>query len=90
MAGGFDVGEALRGGLIGRRQAWEFIGQLAAEWTAPLAPGDGVSRDTWRAAEQRIGAELPAALREAYLMFGRRIFCVPRTASRGHYERHRG
>jgi hypothetical protein len=31
MAGGFDAGEALRGGLIGRRQAWEFIGQLAAE-----------------------------------------------------------
>jgi hypothetical protein len=27
---------------------------------------------TWRAAEQRIGAELPAALREAYLLFGRR------------------
>ncbi len=70
MAGGFDAGEALRGGLIGRQQAWEFIGQLAAEWTAPLAPGDGVSRDTWRAAEQRIGAELPAALREAYLLFG--------------------
>jgi hypothetical protein len=72
MAGGFDAGEALRDGLIGRRQAWEFIGQLAAEWTAPLAPGDGVSRDTWRAAEQRIGAEPPAALREAYLLFGRR------------------
>jgi hypothetical protein len=30
MAGGFDASEALRGGLIGCRQAWEFIGQLAA------------------------------------------------------------
>ena len=35
-------------------------------------PGDGFSRDSWLAAEQRIGAELPAALREAYLLFGRR------------------
>jgi len=72
MAGGFDPGEALRGGLGDRRQAWEFVRRFAAEWTAPLAPGDGVSRDTWRAAEQRIGAELPAALREAYMLFGRR------------------
>lgn len=72
MAGRFDAGEALRAGLGDRRQAWEFIRRFAAEWTAPLAPGDGVSRDTWRAAEQHIGAELPAALREAYLLFGRR------------------
>lgn len=72
MTGGFDAGEALRGGLDDRRQAWDFIGRFAAEWAAPLAAGDGVSRDVWRAAEQHIGAELPAALREAYLLFGRR------------------
>ncbi len=72
MADGFDPGEALRAGLGDRRQVWEFIRRFAAEWTTPLAPGDRVSRDTWRAAEQRIGAELPAALREAYLLFGRR------------------
>ena len=72
MAGGFDAGAALRAGLGDRQQAWEFIGRFAAGWVAPLAPGDGVSRDTWRAAEQHIGAELPAALREAYLLFGRR------------------
>ena len=35
-------------------------------------PRDGVSRDAWRAAEDRAGVELPAALREAYLLFGRR------------------
>lgn len=72
MAGGFDAGEALGGGLGDRRQAWEFIRRFAAEWTTPLAPADGVSRDVWRAAEHHIGAELPAALREAYLLFGRR------------------
>jgi hypothetical protein len=72
MAGGFDAGAALRGGLGDRRQAWQFIQRFAAEWTVPLAPGDGVSRDVWRAAEQSIGRGLPAALREAYLLFGRR------------------
>ncbi len=72
MANGFDAGAALRAGLGDRRQSWEFIRRFAAEWTAPLAAGDGVSRDSWLAAEQRIGVDLPAALREAYLLFGRR------------------
>jgi len=72
MAGVLGAGEVLRAGLDDRRQAWEFIRRFAAEWAAPLAPGDGVSRDAWRAAEQNIGAGLPAALREAYLLFGRR------------------
>jgi hypothetical protein len=72
MADRFDAGEALPGGLVDRRQAWDFIRRFAAEWTAPLGPGDGFRRDTWLAAEQRIGAGLPAALRESYLLFGRR------------------
>ncbi|HEX3962749.1 MAG TPA: hypothetical protein VHZ03_39970 [Trebonia sp.] len=72
MAGGSDVGEALRGGLSDRQQAWDFIHRFAADWTTPLAPGDGVSGAEWRTAEQRIGFELPDALREAYLLFGRR------------------
>jgi len=72
MASRFDAGEALGSGLGDRRQAWDFIRRFAAEWTTPLGPGDGISRDAWRAAEHRIGAELPAALREAYLLFGRR------------------
>ena len=46
--------------------------RFAAEWTTPLVPRDGISRDAWLAAEHHIGAELPAALREAYLLFGRR------------------
>ncbi len=72
VADGFDAGEALGGGLGDRRQAWDFIRRFAAEWTTPLGPGDGVSRDAWRAAEHHVGVELPAALREAYLLFGRR------------------
>ena len=72
MAEGFDASAAFRAGLGDRQQVWEFIRWFAAEWVAPLAPGDGVGRDVLRAAEQHIGAELPAALGEAYLLFGRR------------------
>ena len=77
MAGGFDAGQALRGGAGDRRQAWEFIQRFAAEWTTPLAPGDGIGRDAWLAAGHRIGSALPAALREAYL-FGRRPYLTAR------------
>jgi hypothetical protein len=72
MIGGFDAARALRAGLGDRRQAWAFIQDFAAAWTAPLGPGDGVSDDALRTAERRIGAGLPTALREAYLLFGRR------------------
>src|SRR6185312_3951749 len=72
MTVGFDAAEALRAGLGDRGQAWDFIQRFAAAWAAPLEPGDGVSRDVWRAAEQRLGTALPAALREAYLLVGRR------------------
>jgi hypothetical protein len=72
MTGAFDAARALRAGLGDRRQAWEFVREFAAAWTTPLRPGDGVSADVLAAAEQRIGAGLPAALREAYQLFGRR------------------
>jgi hypothetical protein len=72
MTGAFDAAQALRAGLGDRRQAWEFIREFAAAWTAPLGPGDGVSADALGSAERHIGAGLPAALREAYLLFGRR------------------
>jgi len=72
MSGAFDVARAMRAGLGDRQHAWEFIRGLAAEWISPLAPGDGVSEDVLWAAEQRLRVNLPAALREAYLLFGRR------------------
>jgi hypothetical protein len=50
------------------QQAWAFIAEFAAAWTAPLGPGDGVGEEALRAAEERIGA----ALRDAYLLFGQR------------------
>lgn len=41
-------------------------------WTKPLTRGEGLTDGTLWGAEQRIGVELPAALREAYLLFGLR------------------
>jgi hypothetical protein len=50
---GFDVSQAVGGGLGDRRLAEEFIAEFAAAWTWPLAPGDGYSDDLLWAACQR-------------------------------------
>jgi hypothetical protein len=52
MTGAFDAAQALRAGLGDRQQAWEFIREFAAAWTAPLGPGDGVSADALGNAER--------------------------------------
>jgi hypothetical protein len=72
MTGAFDAARALRAGLGDRRRAWAFIREFAAAWAAPLGPGDGFTDDVLWAAEQRLGMKLPAALRAAYRLFGRR------------------
>jgi hypothetical protein len=72
MRGSFDAARAMRAGLGDRQHAWEFIRGFAAEWASPIAPGDGFSEDVLWAAEQRLGVKIPAALCEAYLLFGRR------------------
>jgi hypothetical protein len=72
MAGGFDVSRAVGAGLGGRLRAREFIAGFAAAWMRPLAPGDGYSDDVLWAAGERLGVRLPEALRDAYLLFGRR------------------
>jgi hypothetical protein len=56
-----------------RAAAWRFATAFARDWSArPLAPGDGVDESELQAAEARLGLRLPAALREAYLLLGRR------------------
>jgi hypothetical protein len=72
MADGFDVSRAVGAGLGDRQRAWDFIAEFAAAWTRPLAPGDGYSKGVLWAVGERLGVRLPAALREAYLQFGRR------------------
>jgi hypothetical protein len=56
-----------------RSAAWRFATAFARDWSArPLGPGDGVDESELQTAEARLGLRLPAALREAYLLLGRR------------------
>lgn len=73
MTQGFDLAEALARGVEGRSDAWTFIQGFAAHWAgAALGSDDGWTEADLDAAEERLGLRLPTALREAYLLFGRR------------------
>lgn len=72
MVSDFDVDRAIRSGLSDRSQAWEFIRAFAAGWYIPLTEGDGLHETDLQKVEARLGLPLPTALREAYLLFGRR------------------
>ncbi|GIF97539.1 hypothetical protein [Catellatospora citrea] len=72
MLDGFDALHALCGEEGDRSRGWRFVCALAAACGRPVVEGDGVHADRLQAAERRLGIELPAALREAYRLFGRR------------------
>ncbi|MFZ3475110.1 SMI1/KNR4 family protein [Streptomyces sp. 4.24] len=72
MKQGFDLAASLGGGVEGRRGAWDFVQGFAAHWAGALESGDGWLEADLAAAEERLGVRLPAALREAYQLFGRR------------------
>ena len=54
-----------------RRRGWEFVRAIMAAFDRPVAEGDGIDAGRVQAANERLGG-IPAALREAYLLFGRR------------------
>ncbi|WNI20456.1 SMI1/KNR4 family protein [Streptomyces sp. ITFR-16] len=69
----FDLAASLAKGVEDRRGAWAFVQGFAAHWAgAALEHEDGWTEADLDAAEKRLGHRLPAALREAYLLFGRR------------------
>jgi hypothetical protein len=70
----FDLVRSLTAAAEGREHAWEFVRGFAAHWGAgdALGDGDGWSETDLAAAEERLGLRLPAALREAYALLGRR------------------
>lgn len=68
----FDLAASLARGVEGRGGAWSFIQGFAAHWADALEHGDGWAEADLVAAEERLGVRLPTALREAYLLFGRR------------------
>ncbi|MEE1783887.1 SMI1/KNR4 family protein [Streptomyces sp. SP17BM10] len=68
----FDLRAGMAETLRGREGAWAFVRGFAAYWGEPLGPGDGFADAELDAAQRRLGLRLPAALREAYRLFGRR------------------
>ncbi|GAA4619589.1 hypothetical protein GCM10023196_000170 [Actinoallomurus vinaceus] len=71
MVDAFDVRAELAG-VEDRTGAWRFIQGFAAAWATPLTDADGWDDADLNAAETRLGVTLPAAVREAYALFGRR------------------
>lgn len=68
-----DVSVALRGGVRTRSEAWEFARWFAREWVGrSLEAEDGCPGEELAAAEGELGFELPRALREGYMLLGRR------------------
>lgn len=72
MSSTFDLAAELATGVQDRHRAWKFIQDFAQAWLTPLRDEDGYSGGELNAAEERLGFKLPAALREAYMLFGKR------------------
>lgn len=72
MFEGLEALDALCGGDGHRRHGWEFVRALAAAFNRPVVEGDGIDARRLQVAEEELGCGLPTALREAYLLFGRR------------------
>ncbi|WP_433465880.1 hypothetical protein [Spirillospora sp. CA-128828] len=69
----FDLVRDLPAALTGRELAWTYIRGFAATWCTPLTSEDGTPEAELTAAEEALGIRLPAAVREAYALFGRRF-----------------
>lgn len=67
-----EMAAAMRAALRDREEAWRVLSRFAADWRMPLRPGDGCDASDLGKAEERLGLRLPAALREAHLLLGRR------------------
>ena len=71
MVDAFDVRAELSG-VHDRAGAWRFIQGFAAAWATPVTDADGWDAAAMDEVETRLGLTLPAAMREAYALFGRR------------------
>lgn len=69
---GLELADSLASAVDSREGAWQFIRMFARTWLSPLTAQDGCGEDELVAAEQRLGEPLPAAVREAYALFGKR------------------
>lgn len=69
---GFDFVTGLAAALRDRAATWNFLRGITTFYRTALAAGDGFGEAELGAAERRLGLPLPAALREAYALLGRR------------------
>jgi hypothetical protein len=51
---------------------WEDVKRFIGEWHRPLQEGDGYSEEEVQEAEARLGVRFPEALRELYMLLGKR------------------
>lgn len=72
MPNEFDLAAETGAAVTDRPRLWRFVRGFAAAWRTPLRDGDGVPAAELDAVERRLGVPLPAAMREAYGLFGRR------------------
>jgi hypothetical protein len=72
MSQEFDISAGVAAAVEGRAGVWQFIQEFARLWRSLLASGDGYSEADISAAQQRLGVRFPAAVAEAYQLFGRR------------------
>jgi hypothetical protein len=56
-----------------REHRWRLITEFIETWHGPLGDSPGNTEEEIAAAEERLGVRLPAAMREWYGRFGRRI-----------------
>lgn len=73
MFEGFEALEAVCSQEGDRDRAWDFVRAFTAAFGRAVLEGDGVADSRLYAVEERLGAAIPQALREAYLLFGQRI-----------------
>ncbi|MDL4813350.1 hypothetical protein [Actinomadura opuntiae] len=69
---GFDIVRDLPPALHDRAAIWTYLRGFAESWGTPLGADDGAPEAELAEAGQRLGLRLPAAVREAYALLGRR------------------
>ena len=68
----FDLPAELGQGVSDAVGAWRFIRLFAANYASPVIPGQGYDDAELRQAEARLGITLPASMRVAYALLGKR------------------
>lgn len=71
MQPGLDISAEVAAAVGSRAGVWQFIQDFAELWRSPLTDGDGYGEADINAAEESLGVRFPAAVREAYGLFGR-------------------